>query len=186
MREIEVLAEEFLSGVPSYIWDGETLPVPVEDIADSHLGLLVRDVDSLELAPGAPSLVHGQTLSGVLLPGIGEIWVSAAEAREWPPRRRFTIAHEIGHWQMHRNDDKAAFCRSTSVEPAAGVSPHSVPPAEDEANRFAAGVLMPAHLLRREYVRLRRDFVALCQPFNASGAAMGRRLHAVIQSVSES
>ena len=35
-------------------------------------------------------------LSGLLLPAAGEIWVNAAEAREWPPRRRFTIGHELG------------------------------------------------------------------------------------------
>lgn len=48
-------------------------------------------------APGAPALAHGQSLSGLLLPVRGEIWVNAEEARQWPPRRRFTIGHELGH-----------------------------------------------------------------------------------------
>ncbi len=53
--------------MPSYVWDGETLPVPIEDIADSHAGLLVRDVEDLTAAPGAPSLQENQSLSGLLL-----------------------------------------------------------------------------------------------------------------------
>jgi Zn-dependent peptidase ImmA (M78 family) len=59
------------------------------------------------------------------------------------------------------------------------------PPAEEEANFFAAAMLMPAHLVRRHYERLRKDdpdgcFGRLCRMFEASGAAMGRRLHVVI------
>ena len=46
---------------------------------------------------------------------------------------------------------------------------------------FAAAVLMPARLIQDQYVRCDRDFFRLCAKFGASGAAMGRRLHAVIQ-----
>ena len=39
-----------------WIWNGETLPVPVEDIADSCFGLHVREVEDLRTAPGVPDL----------------------------------------------------------------------------------------------------------------------------------
>src|SRR6202035_1078579 len=55
MEDVERLAEDLLNAVPAYIWDGDTLPIPIEEIADSHVGLLVRDVDDLEQAPGAPT-----------------------------------------------------------------------------------------------------------------------------------
>jgi hypothetical protein len=181
---IERLAEQFLAGVPSYVWDGESLPVPVEDIADSHVGLLVRDVEDLSSAPGAPPAKPGQTLSGLLLPVLGEIWVNADEARQWPPRRRFTIAHEFGHWSLHRDAERPVYCRSTSVDPDDARPP--IPPPEDQANVFAAAVLMPARLVREQYVRLERDFLALRDVFGASGAAMGRRLHAGIRPASTS
>ena len=51
--------------------------MPVEDIADSGFGLLVRDVEDMGAAPGAPALLDGQSLSGLLLPARGEIWVNA-------------------------------------------------------------------------------------------------------------
>jgi len=38
---------------------------------------------------------------------------------------------------------------------------------------------MPPRLLEREY-RQDREFGGLCERFDVSGAAMGRRLHAVI------
>ena len=183
MEEIERLAQAFLDRVPGYIWDGESLPVPIEEIADSHVGLLVRDVFDLSGAPGAPRLAAGQTLSGLLLPDAGEIWVNADEARQWPPRRRFTIAHELGHWELHRNASDAVFCRSVAIDvPPPETAPSPLrPAAEDEANAFGAAVLMPARLLRARYGRPDREFASLCRAFGASGAAMGRRLHAVIE-----
>ena len=181
MEDLERLAEEFLSQVPSYVWDGETLPVPIEDIADTHVGLLVRDVEDLGTAPGAPELGHGQALSGLLLPAVGEIWVNAEEGRQWPARRRFTIAHELGHWRLHRDVERAVFCRAASIEPDASPTREPLPPVEDEANVFAAAMLMPAHLVREQYALCERDFFRLCGAFGASGAAMGRRLHAVIR-----
>jgi hypothetical protein len=184
---VEEHAERVLSRVPDWIWNGDTLPVPVEHIADSCLGLHVRDVDDLSAAPGVPPLDSGQTLSGLLLPGMGEIWVNAAEARDWPARRRFTISHELGHWCLHRASG-AVWCRSSTVDPvdeAEDPPRRAYPPEESEANEFAAALLMPAHLVQRHYERLRRRdpqgcFEQLCRIFEASGAAMGRRLRRVV------
>ena len=117
--EIEQRAEEVLAGVPDWLWNGQTLPVPVDDIADSCFGLWVREVEDLRSAPGVPEIEETRGLSGLLLPSIGEIWVSAPEAREWPGRRRFTISHELGHWCLHRTDG-AVWCRKHAVDPPDG------------------------------------------------------------------
>jgi hypothetical protein len=95
MDWVEERAAQVLERVPPWLWDGEALPVPVEDIADSVFGLLIRDVDEMGAAPGAPELMPSQELSGLLLAARGEIWVNAREARTWPTRRRFTIGHEL-------------------------------------------------------------------------------------------
>jgi len=184
MEAIERRTERVLESVPSWIWDGERLPVPIEDIADSCFGLLVRDVDDLTQAPGAPLLSSDQSFSGLLLPARGEIWVNAHEAAEWPPRRRFTIGHELGHWCMHRDGEQSVFCRAAAVEAGDGAQAADerppLHPSEEEANAFAAALLMPARLIREHYDRPNRDFARMCAAFGASGAAMGRRLHAVI------
>ena len=180
IEEIEQRAEAVLERVPSWIWDGESLPVPVEDVADSCFNLLVREVDDMSAAPGAPELTGEQSLSGLLLPAWGEIWVNAGEAARAPARRRFTICHELGHWCMHRDggrDERAVFCRSATVGPDA---PPDGPNIEEEAQVFAAALLMPAHLVKRHYRAEGFDFFKFCERFGASGAAMGRRLHRVI------
>ncbi len=172
-----------LADVPDWLWNGDELPVPVDDIADSCFALLIREVEDMSSAPGAPPLEPGQSISGLLLAGPGEIWVNAAEARQWPGRRRFTVGHELGHWVMHRGaGQQSLFCRHASIEE--GEEPSQKPPErEQEANAFAAALTMPAHLIREHYERLRHEpdcHARLCKLFNSSGAAMGHRLHAVI------
>lgn len=170
-----------LERVPPWLWDGEMLPVPVEHVADSCHGLLVRDVEDLGTAPGLPEMAQGQHLSGLLLPDRGEIWVNAAEGRDWPGRRRFTIGHELGHWCLHRADGEPLFCRAAVVdpqEPAVDERPPR-PVFEEEADVFAAALLMPAELMRREYA-VDRDFHRMCERFSVSAKAMSRRMRQVI------
>jgi hypothetical protein len=183
--ELEQHAETVLGEVPVWIWDGRALPIPVEEIAGSCHSLLVRDVAEMSSAPGAPELAPGQQLSGLLLADRREIWVNAAEAREWPGRRRFTIGHELGHWCLHRRPGQVSlFCRHGQVEPTekAETDPEHLS-TEGEANVFAAALTMPAELVRRHYATMRGEpdcFERMCSLFGASQAAMGKRLHAVI------
>lgn len=169
-------AEAILADVPAWLWDGERLPVPVEDIVDSCFGLHVRDVEDMSSAPGAPPVDGGQQLSGLLLPARGEIWVNADEARRWPPRRRFTIGHELGHWVLHRTGQESLFCRRTTVQEARAV----VADIEEEASQFAAELLMPRWLLVREHAACNGDLDALCARFTSSRAAMERRVAQVL------
>lgn len=179
MRGIEARAGGVLEQVPAWIWDGESLPVPVEEIADSCFGLLVRDAEDLHTAPGAPARGNGRALSGLLLPARGEIWVNRGETAKWPPRRRFTIGHELGHWCMHRTGQDSVFCRDHSVREERPEGRRAPPPAEEEANFFAAALLMPDHLLRAEWSRLRFDLYSLIIRFDVSRGAMERRLAAL-------
>lgn len=125
----------------------------------------------LTLAPGAPQLPPGQSLSGVLLPALGEIWVNEWEGQQWPGRRRFTIGHEIGHWVMHVPDASGIFCRSQTVQPE--LPAIEVPPIEEEAQVFSASMLMPAHLVHE---RAGVPVDALCEEFATTRKAMSRRL----------
>ena len=66
--EVEQHAERVLSEIPDWIWDGTSLPVPVEHIADTWFGLHVRDVEDLRTAPGVPALPADAVLSGCCFP----------------------------------------------------------------------------------------------------------------------
>ena len=177
---IEARARAAIESIPGWLWDGRSLPVPIDDIADSHFNLFVREVDDMTAAPNCPPLAAGQTLSGLLLSDRGEIWVNRAEARQWPQRRRFTISHELGHWVLHRGQEQQMFCRHGSVEVPESERRAYLDPIEQEANVFAAELMMPANLIREHYQSGNHDFEGLCRLFAASGAAMGRRLHRVI------
>ncbi|HVY19354.1 MAG TPA: ImmA/IrrE family metallo-endopeptidase [Bauldia sp.] len=68
-------------------------------------------------------------------------------------RRRFSAAHEIGHWMLHRGKQLA--CR---VDEAS----NDGSPSEREADRFAADLLMPIYIFERfarEFERLNFDVV---------------------------
>lgn len=89
-------------------------------------------------------------VSGELVPLGGEKYQINVSAADSPRRQRFTAAHELGHYFLHRHligtgigDDRAY--RSTGVgryhNTAIG------PREETEANRFASNLLMPEHLL---------------------------------------
>jgi hypothetical protein len=187
VHELERRAAQALVDAPDYLWDGRSLPIPVEDIVDSHFGLQVRETEEMTAAPGCPPLGPGQTISGLLLTSRREIWVNAEEARRWPARRRFTLGHELGHWVLHGDRQSSLFCRHGSVDPdEAGKSERKRPPlpeTEQEANQFAAALLMPRPLLESRYRALAGDpecFPQLCAIFGVSGAAMSRRLRQVI------
>ena len=136
------------------------LPVPVEAIAEDLLGLNVAEDDDL-------------WCSGLLLPAGREIWLNGREARESPGRRRFTLAHELGHWICQCLEGRAApmYCRSEEV----GVRKRA-DPLEREANVFAAELLMPAPLLRNRAATSGRVGEIACD-FGVSEEAMHWRLY---------
>ena len=138
---------------------GPELPVPIESIAEDLLGLRVDESDDLDC-------------SGLLVPARREIWVNAREAAESAGRRRFTIAHELGHWicQMLEGHTAPIYCRA--VEPTNGGNP----PEEREANVFAAELLMSEPAVRDEFARA--DSVeAMAARFGVSAEALHWRLY---------
>ena len=130
---------------------GDELPVPVESIAEDLLGLAVEVRDDL-------------TVSGMLLPSERRILVRSDEPE---PRRRFTIAHELGHWicQCLEGEMRPVYCRAEEI----GVDPEAKA-LEREANIFAANLLMPESCCARR--RTRRGAVR----FGVSDEAMAWRL----------
>ncbi|MEQ8833595.1 MAG: ImmA/IrrE family metallo-endopeptidase [Miltoncostaeaceae bacterium] len=114
------------------------VPVPVEGIAEDLLGLRV--------VAGDLGRKDGWSVSGVLDVGQRLLWVAAAEPDD---RRRFTIAHEIGHWECHR-DGRQQLCLFDAM-PADGDG------VEREANMFAATLLMPADAVADAHASLARE-----------------------------
>ena len=103
---------------------GAEVPVPVEAIAEDLCGLVVEEVGDLDV-------------SGMLVPAERRIFLNAAESAQ---RRRFTLAHELGHWicQCLEGVGATHYCRAEEI----GLDP-TAKAFEREANVFAAELLMP-------------------------------------------
>lgn len=105
------------------------LPVPVEAIAGDLLGLYIEE-----------SEIH---CSGLLLQEERRVVLNVGEPE---PRRRFTLAHEVGHWVCQLEGHRApVYCRSEDV--GVGEGKHL----EREANVFAAELLMPEPPVRATF-----------------------------------
>lgn len=113
-------------------------------------------------------LENGDQVLGRMLPLAGKIEITAALKQSGETGRyRFTVAHEIGHWVLHRPlflaeaealdlfaPRDANVCLTSlnrSVFP--GAEARRVPPEEWQANRFAVDLLIDADVLREEFVR---------------------------------
>lgn len=73
-------------------------------------------------------------MSGMLVE-VGSEYYIAYNAKMPPGRRLFTVAHELGHYFLHRGDQSVFLCQQAFEYTS------SMP--EQEANAFAAELLMP-------------------------------------------
>ena len=87
-------------------------------------------------------------------------------------RRRFTIAHEIGHFCLHKD-----LIGDGIVEDALWRADNLSNKIEAQANRFAANLLMPWHLIERANDNGVVDIRDLARAFNVSKDAMSIRLY---------
>ncbi|MBN9483105.1 MAG: hypothetical protein BGO70_01210 [Bacteroidetes bacterium 43-93] len=157
-----------------------SLPVRIEDIAKS-MGLQVI------------SYPFTEDISGTLIVqnNIGIIGFNQFESKV---RRRFTIAHELGHFMLHRDYsdiflDKQYNAHVKNDEnvkqyfrvnnPNETITSQAL---EQQANAFAAAILMPEELLRNQVAIIDFDFGSeeaikyLARIFDVSTQAMSYRL----------
>lgn len=152
--QITTLAENLLER-----FQQKKAPVDVERIAEG-LGIVVKRGDL------------GENTSGVIYRE-GNATVVGINSTQSKVRQRFTLAHEIGHFIIHKQRDlwvdSPVLFRRNDVTGA---------PLETEANRFAADLLMPRNLLSK--MKADQNAPALIQDmakeYNVSVAAMSIRL----------
>ena len=92
-------------------------------------------------------------------------------------RQRFSLAHEIGHWEMHRG--QTLMCSKEDIGGSGGRSGKGSP-REKSANGFAAGLLMPKFMLKpvlRDFGKFDMRMVReVANIFNVSKTAMAYRM----------
>ena len=136
----EALVKRILQAEPNL-----SVPVPIQELC-ARLGILkIEDLDTDEFEGG---LVTDANRS--------EGTIQAKRGGE--PRRRFTIAHELGHFLLahHIPDQPGRFlCKKSDLLRLTAKAGDQRQRREVEANRFAALVLMPPHLLRQAMAAFR-------------------------------
>jgi Zn-dependent peptidase ImmA (M78 family) len=164
LESIERRAEKLLRD--SRAW---RVPIPIERVSDK-----------LNLATYASA--QGEGISGVLVVE-GKRGAVGYNPTHPLVRRRYTIAHEIGHYVMHV---KASAQQSLFVDRYVAFRDDQSSEGKDwqevEANAFAAALLMP-ELLVREEIRKQGfdlddedDLSSLAKNFRVSTSAMSYRL----------
>lgn len=144
-------------------------PVPVEQIAIFKGIQVVRS--SAEWSE-----------SGFLLRDDERI-IIGVNSRNSPRRQRFSIAHELGHWRLHKGKPLIVD-QSVMINKRDDVSSQATSVEEIEANHFAAELLMPKQFVRDAIKRHMRTGIgsrdelvtALAKDFDVSTDAMGYRL----------
>lgn len=111
----------------------ENPPVNVRDLVENY-GLTLKFAEFPEQMDG---------VCGFLDTDEKAIWVNAKDKTK---RQNFTIAHELGHWLLHRCEIEAdpASYHVLRRQPMGGEKDYR----ETEANSFAANLLVPADMLK--------------------------------------
>jgi hypothetical protein len=151
-------------------------PVPVERIAASLLDLLIEECDDVRSVPGAPA--DQGRLSGMIVPATRIIWLDRTECARSRGRRRFTIAHECGHWVLHiAGAQQPVTCRPEDVSEQPDVEKvRQLRRLEAEANVFARELLMPESLVVEHAHATGCNLAALAERFDVSVPAIRLRL----------
>jgi Zn-dependent peptidase ImmA (M78 family) len=118
-------------------------------------------------------------VSGVLYREEDQVIIGVNESHH-PFRKRFTIAHEIGHLQLH--SEQLYVDRKYTIQMRDGKSALAVDPHEIEANSFAAELLMPYQMILKSIRGITIDYEAddsiaeLAKEYGVSKQAMTLRL----------
>lgn len=148
----------------------ESAPVPVERIAKG-LGIRVQYAPFDGDLSGMAFVKDGTPIAGV-------------NSLHHPNRQRFTLAHEIGHIQLHRSIIENEVHVDNIILRRDSISATGTDRLEIEANAFGSELLVPEKILTAvlagRTIDLEDDehIAALAKRFKVSEAAMRYRLQA--------
>ncbi|MDP9066729.1 MAG: ImmA/IrrE family metallo-endopeptidase [Actinomycetota bacterium] len=163
-QEAERAANRLLRDV--WPWHGDNPKLPVDPIRIARsLGIDVYDAEL------------GQDVFGALVKEAGQDPTILLNAIDSPNRKRFSCAHEIGHF-VRRSDtvysNISDYDQYTHLDRRDVLSAQGVDIEEIYANSFAAALLMPAALV--EELRKTQSPTDLALTFDVSQEAMQYRL----------
>ena len=142
-NDIEQVANDLLSDYENNSQWTLQCPIPVERIAEKHLGYHIEITDD--------GIYKDSELLGGIIFADNIIQVNGS-IENHDGRYSFTIAHELGHHCLHKeifqkhsikSDEHTNMCRETGEKPLA----------EQQADTFASYLLMPTKFVKKAYIK---------------------------------
>lgn len=176
LTQFRLLEEHAENILKQYAYQANTEirpPIPIELIAEKM---------GLRFERGILNVLDGGA-AGVLLEDEGIIIVNSNDGAE---RRRFTIAHEIGHHSLPSDFNNPSDCLHYGID--AIVHPEKRPQLQEIAcNRFAGALIMPISSLRKEIGKYSiindKTIFPLAKTFSVSVLAMLTRIEYLIRNL---
>jgi len=116
----------------------EAAEAVIDDLGITQIEEL--DVEAIAFDAGIEVVYESMLGCEATLVGVGDQAIATINPSKYRGRMRFSIAHEVGHWKLHRG--QSFRCRIDQVEDNFA----SAGDLEEEANNFASHLLMPTKL----------------------------------------
>lgn len=135
-------------------------PVPIDEIVELHLGLAIEFKNMVELFPFAD--VHGALWMKERIVGVDQGLDPALHPNK-TGRYHYTLAHEAGHWRLHKpyyfEDPNQGDLFGPGLGKPAYVcrSSEAKKPVEWQADYFGACLLMPRELVLADWKAARGE-----------------------------
>lgn len=148
-QAIDSAARELLMKFSKHIGVQVKPPIPVDNIIEKYLGVALEITD-LKTKLGTDDVLGAAYFDEKIIRVDQRL-------EEKEGRLCFTMAHEVGHWQLHRplyEMDKVSPSMFGAKEqpPAFLCRSSQKPPAETQADKFAAFLLMPSRFVQEAFV----------------------------------
>ncbi len=133
-------------------------PIPIDEIVELHLKLTLEIMDLQQIFGFGD--VHGAIWFRSQRVGVDQ----SLDPARYPAKRgryHFTLAHEAGHWRLHRHlfldrvDQPSLFLDQEPKPDYVCRSSEKKKPVEWQADQFAANLLMPRELVKRAWLEWR-------------------------------
>lgn len=156
-KQVEAEAELLIAEYSKRFEPIVSPPVPVDELAELHLLLTLEYLDMATLFPQAE--VHGAIWFQEGRIGIA----NHLDPETYPTklgRYHFTLAHEIGHWRLHRqhytsNNQERHLFEDGRERPDVVCRSGDTQTVEWQANAFAAHLLMPRKMIHKAWAEFR-------------------------------
>jgi Zn-dependent peptidase ImmA (M78 family) len=140
-------------------------PIPIEEILEAHLGVNFT-FDDLPKLLGMPDVLGATWFQDQKV--IIDETLDPTVHPEKEGRYRFTVAHELGHWDLHKHlvigNSGQSSLFDEEPEPSIVCRSSSKPPIEWQADQFASYLLMPEDMVCKMW----KDLYGRLEPYVAA------------------